>query len=88
MFTASKKATRADYFLQDNFYYLCEVEENVCSQKLDDYEAEEKFTLEYVEPERAVFINRNRNHGPKQWTMIEREAKVLELLKQEGYFEE
>lgn len=82
-----QKSNRADFFLQDNFYYLCQVEETVSSQKLDPYEAEEAFTLEYVQPDYAISINRNRNHGPKQWTMIEREAKVLELLKQEGYFQ-
>lgn len=73
-----------DYFLQDNFYYLCDVEETVCSQGLDDYEAEEDFTLEYVEPEKAIEINRYRGHGPKQRTMIEREARVLEMLIKEG----
>lgn len=73
-----------DYFLQDNFYYLCDVEETICSQGLDDYEAEENFTLEYVEPEKAIEINRNRDHGPKQQTMIEREARVLEMLIEEG----
>lgn len=76
----------ADYFVQDNYYYLCDVEENVQSQDLDDYEADEGFTLEYVEPDKAIFINRNVNHGPKEQTMLEREAMVLELLKKEGYF--
>lgn len=74
------------YFLQDNFYYFCDVEETICSQKLDDYESEERFTLEYMEPEKAIDINRNRDHGPKQWAMIEREARVLGMLKEEGYF--
>lgn len=74
----------ADYFVQDNYYYLCEVEESVQSQDLDDYEADEKFTLEYVEPDKAIFVNRNVNHDRKE---IEREARVLELLKEEGYFD-
>lgn len=76
----------ADYFLQHNYYYLCEVEESVRSQNLDDYEAEEGFRLEYVEPDRAIHINRTVSHGPKDQMMLEREARVLELLKQEGYF--
>lgn len=75
-----------DYFVQDNYYYFCDVEEAIYSQDLDDYEADEKFTLEYVEPDKAVFVNRNVNHGPKDQTMLEREARVLELLKEEGYF--
>ena len=75
-----------DYFVQDNYYYLCDVEKGLQSQNLDDYEADEKFTLEYVEPDKAIFVNRNVDHGPKEQLMLEREARVLELLKEEGYF--
>ena len=79
-----------DYFVQDNYYYLCDVEEGIQAQSLDDYEADEEFTLEYVEPDKAVFVNRNGNHGPTGHAMrdieLEREAGVLELLKEEGYF--
>ena len=76
----------ADYFVQDNYYFLCDVEEVIHSQDLDDYEADEKFTLEYVEPDKAIFVNRNVRHGPKDQNLLEREARVLELLKEEGYF--
>ena len=75
----------ADYFVQDNYYFLCDVEEAIYSQDLDDYEADERFTLEYVEPDKAIYVNRNVNHGPKDQTMLEREARVLELLKEEKY---
>lgn len=75
-----------DYFVQDNFYFICDVEETVLSQCLDNYEEEEKFTLEYVEPDKAIHVNRSVNHGPTDQNMIEREAKVLEILKEEGYF--
>ena len=80
----------ADYFVQDNYYYVCDVEESIQAQVLDEYEAEEQFTLEYVDPDKAVFVNRNGNHGPAGHAMrdveLEREARVLELLKEEGYF--
>ena len=75
----------ADYFVQDNYYYFCDVEEVIHSQDLDDYEADEKFTLEYVKADKAISINRNVSHGPKDQTMLEREARVLELLREEGY---
>ena len=75
----------AECFIQDNYYFLCDVEEAVHSQNLDDYEADESFTLEYVEPDRAIFVNRNADHGPADQIMLEREARVLELLKAEGY---
>lgn len=91
MFIGFKKATMTDYddtdyFVQDNYYYLCDVEESIQSQDLDDYERDEEFTLEYVEPGKAIFVNRNVSHGPKDQIMLEREAQVLELLKKEGYF--
>ncbi|MBP5343149.1 NUDIX domain-containing protein [bacterium] len=83
-----QKAKDDDYsmFVQDNYYYLCNVEENKIEQKLDDYEDFEKFTLELVDPKIAIDINRNKDHGPKDKDMIEREAKVLELLIKNGYF--
>jgi len=75
-----QKGKSEDMMIQDNFYYLCDAEETMCPQTLDDYELEEKFTLEWVEPMTAIEINRKRNHGPKDKNMIEREAKVLEIL--------
>ena len=74
-------------FVQDNFYYLCEAEEGVVAQELDDYESRERFTLEYVLPEQAIRVNRLPGHGPKEPLMIEREARVLELLIAEGLFD-
>lgn len=76
----------ADYFVQDNFYYLCDVEAKIALQSLDAYEADEQFTLEWVTPQYAIDINRNENHGPKNQNMLEREARVLERLFEEGYF--
>ena len=73
-------------FIQDNYYYLCNVEGNKINQNLDDYEEYEKFTLELVEPMIAIGANRNKNHGHKDMIELEREAKVLEILVEEGYF--
>ena len=73
-------------FIQDNFYYLCAAEEETVLQKLDDYESEERFTLEYVKPETAIDTNRYKDHGPKDQLMLEREARVLECLIKEGLF--
>jgi 8-oxo-dGTP pyrophosphatase MutT (NUDIX family) len=71
-------------FIQDNYYFLCNVEEGVRLQKLDDYESDEHFTLEHVKPETAILCNRNKDHGPKDPVMLEREARVLEMLLSEG----
>ena len=76
-----------EYFIQDNYYYLCDVEEGVRPQKLDDYESDEHFTLEYVTPENAILNNRTKDHGPKDPVMLEREARVLEMLLSDGLIE-
>ena len=73
-------------FIQENYYYLCDVEDRVISQKLDDYEDDEQFTLEAVDPAVAIDANRKPGHDPKKKDMLEREAKVLEMLVEEGYF--
>ena len=43
--------------------------------------------MEFVEAEHAIDVNRNRAHGPKNQTMLEREARVLEMLREEGYLD-
>ena len=73
-------------FVQDNFYYLCDAEDKVIDQKLDDYEDDERFTLELVDPLTAMKANRNPGHDPRRRAMVEREARVLEMLIAEGYF--
>ena len=81
-----QKSDHDDYsvFIQDNYYYLCDVENNRINQKLEDYERYEKFTLELVNPMVAIDANRNKNHGHKDTVELEREAKMLEILVEEG----
>ena len=67
-------------FVQDNYYYLCDVMEQLTSQHLDDYEAQESFCLEYMEPEEVISKNRNVKDSPYDQLMFEREARVLEIL--------
>lgn len=83
-----QKGTREDIFIQDNYYYLCEAEENIGSQCLDDYESDEKFNLEYVTPRHALNVNINGDHGEKNddpiySVMFDRENRVLEMLMNE-----
>ena len=80
-----EKGDREDCFVQDNYYYFCGAEQEISAQRLDDYEAEERFTLEFVPPETAIAVNRKTPRGPKEQNMLEREARVLELLMEEGY---
>lgn len=73
-------------FIQDNYYYLCQAEEKPMAQKLDAYEADERYTLEFVPPTLAIEQNRRGTQGPYDQIMLEREARVLELLIAEGLF--
>ena len=74
-------------FIQDNYYYLCQAETGAVAQQLDLYESEEKFTLEYVDPETVIAKNRSVSLTPYDPVMFEREARVVELLMAEGYFD-
>ena len=74
-------------FVQDNFYYLCDVRKDAGDQQLDDYEAQEDYTLEFVEPKTAIIKNRSTANTPYNPMMFEREARVLEMLISEGLFE-
>ena len=83
-----QKGDFGDTFVQDNFYYFCNVENQVQCQKLDDYEDEERFTLEFVSREDAIKVNKYNHHGEKQNDefyngMFQRETKVLEMLLKE-----
>ena len=75
-------------FVQDNYYYLCQVESKPVPTELDDYEAKEGFSTEYVEPEYAIEINEkvNANNTPYNEFMFKRETRVLKMLISEGYF--
>lgn len=85
-----EKGKVEDLFIQENFYYFCDVENEKICQKLDDYEAEEGFVLEWVDPESAIEANLHHNHKDKisdiARHMMEREANVLVLLIKDGMF--
>ena len=87
-----EKGRKEDIFVQDNYYFICEAEATSVEQKLDDYEAEEQFTLEFVSVEYATNTNETANHFEKEEIptfrrMIERENKVLALVQEELKFE-
>ena len=67
-------------FVQDNFYYLCSVKDATVPQRLDDYEAQESYRLEFVAPLAGIDRNRRVKNSPYNRLMFEREARVLESL--------
>ncbi len=83
-----ERGLREDIFLQENFYFFCEAEDTPAAQLLDDYEAEERFTLEFVSPAQAIRTNENAlAHLPPEKThypcMLEREIRVLQMIERE-----
>lgn len=71
-------------FMQGNYYFLCDARDTLTAQELDDYEAGESYQLEFVEPETAIRKNREAKGLRKHQMMLEREARVLEMLIKEG----
>lgn len=71
-----------EVFVQENFYYFAVAEEKMVPQQLDDYEAADRFTPVLTDARTAINANRAcpRGHG-----MLEREARVLEMLIKEGF---
>ena len=74
-----------EVFIQDNYYYLCDAQDEAVPQELDGYESKENYTLEFVGPDTAILKNRSVGQSPYNGLMFEREARVLETLMAEGY---
>lgn len=75
--------TENTIFEQENYYFWCECEENVVDQNLDNYEKEAEFTLEYVDINKAIKVNSQyRSDDFFNEIMIQRDKKVLELIKE------
>ena len=79
------KGWSEDIFIQDNYYYFCNAKETAGEQALDDYEAEEQFTPEFVTAQEAIRTNAISGHGSKEGSrqfavVIERENRILDLL--------
>ncbi len=77
----------AECFVQDNYYYLCDAVGGQAAQNLDEYEKQESYQLEYIEPALAIAKNRRVRESPHNPMMFEREARVLEMLLLEGLIE-
>ncbi len=80
-----QKGDIEEIFIQDNFYYQCEVEDVLVPQQLDEYEDEENFEMveisivEAIEENQKALATTLVNHA-LYTAMIEREVGVLQLL--------
>ena len=71
-------------FEQENYYYLCEVEDVPGNQNLDEYEKEAGFRLVYTDIDEAIKVNGEYRSGVFfNEVMIAREKRVLEMIKAE-----
>ena len=85
----ARRIQKNDYggiFMQENYYYFCDTLMEPRAQQLDDYEAEAEFRLEFVDPTEAMNMNRYLPRNYWDSVMLERDARVLEMLLNEGYF--
>ena len=77
-----KDETDEDTILvQYNYYYTCEVEDKIGEQDLDDKEKDAEFVLKFVPIEEAIKTNSAFQGKPIKKQMVEREKRVLEILK-------
>ena len=68
--------------IQQNFYYICKVKDEIGEQDLDSGEKDLDFVLKFVPIEEAMAVNsafESEDAFKKQ--MAEREKRVLEILK-------
>lgn len=79
-----QKGDYEDVFIQDNYYFLCDVEDVMQEQKLDDYEKDERFTLEYVTPDQVIATNHACSYKDADLIMLQRENRIIQILMQEG----
>ncbi len=68
--------------IQQNFYYICKVKDEIGEQDLDDSEKDLDFVLKFVPVEEAIRANTVfESDNPFLKQMAERERRVLEILK-------
>ncbi len=79
-----QKGDYEDVFIQDNYYYLCDVEDKKAARNLDEYEKDEMFTLEYVTPATVISTNQKPHDPEVDSIMLDREIRVIETLLNEG----
>ena len=79
-----EKSDDCDVFIQDNFYYLCQVEDTTVSQSLDESEKEIGYELRFVKPKEALLVNERSGKDTRWEIPIFRESMVLSMLLKEG----
>ena len=76
-----KKDDEGTILIQYNYYYTCKVEDEIGEQDLDDREKDAEFVLKFVPIEEAIKVNDAFEGKPIKKTNVEREKRVLEIIK-------
>ncbi len=80
-----QKGEVEDVFIQDNFYYFCDVADEIQKQNLDGYEADEKFTLEFADAKKIIETNAACANPKVDKIILQRESRVPQMLVEEGF---
>ena len=85
-----EKGAIDDLFIQENYYFLCDVSDHQLKQELGGYEIEEEFELCWMDPDAAMKANRENDHGALEdetWAkhLYEREGLLIGKLREEGF---
>ena len=81
-----QKGKHEPVFIQDNFYYFCDVLDQLHETELSEQETMEDFVLCWVEPQQAIDANLKALHETLEQSaesMITREVRLLEMLIEE-----
>ena len=84
-----EKGAIDDLFIQENYYYLCDVSDHMHQQELSGYEIDEDYELCWMDPEAAVKANLEHPHGKlsgEEWAghLFRRVEALIGKLKAEG----
>lgn len=69
-------------FIQDNFYYLCEVEPGQENPAYEEDEIEDGYVPAWVELSEAIKVNETFQKNNPQDSMINRELRVLKIVEE------
>lgn len=78
-----QRGKREDIFIQDNFYYLCEVDDSLDFPQYTEAELEEGFMPMFITIDEAISINTAFREKNPDDSMIIRELRVLQIVKEE-----
>ena len=67
-------------FIQNNYYYFCDVTDEVSEPNYDEGELADDFVPEFVDPVHAFEVNAGIGEDDPLYGMVQRENFILELL--------